>query len=134
MSKAEQWSKPVIETELRDFIEPHVQRSINVCPGYWQCPPDSDSHDACGFISSEGIFLSTTVLLGLRNALVYFQSTTSPLFDKMRHAIEMRIDYFAIQCGTEVRLIENFESFFTILRQTKPTNIQEERPRSIQNK
>lgn len=113
-TKAEQWPMPIIEAELGDFKGSKYFASLDFCSSYWQYPLDPGSYDACDIIAPKGTFVSTRVLHGLKNASAYFQSTTPPLFEEMKHAIKAWIDDFTIHTETESRLLEYLNRFFEI--------------------
>lgn len=116
-TKAEQWPMPIIESELSDFKDSKHFASMDFCAGYWQCPLDPDSYDACGIIAPQGTFVSTRVLYGLKNASMYFQSTISPLFHKLQTNMKAWIDDFILHAKTEGELLTYVKDFFEICEQ-----------------
>lgn len=109
-TKAEQRSMPVIEAERIDLPGSKQFASLNFCSSYWKCSLDSESYATCGIIAPQGIFVSTRVLHGLKNASSYFQSTIPPLFDIMRYSMKAWIEDFTLHTHTELELVGHLEN------------------------
>lgn len=70
-----QFPMPIIEQELLKPSGYTVYATFDLSHGYWQLPLEERSQSSQSFITPDGIFSLTRVLLGSTNAVLYLQST-----------------------------------------------------------
>ena len=116
-TKKESWPMPHLESELQDFAGSACFASLDFCSGYWQCPLDKDSWNACGIVCPKGVYSATRTLQGLTNAVKYFQSTVEPLFFDLRHYLKAWLDDFNLHAKDEAVHLRNLRQFFEICKE-----------------
>lgn len=131
-TKPKQWHMPNIRTERSDFKGTKCFASLNFCVGYWQCPLDPTSYDACGIITPLGTFSSITVLLGSKNLSSYFQSPVT--FDYKNNAMKAWIDDFKINGKNGNRTIRELGNFFQNLCKIELTSFCQKNVRFIRGR
>lgn len=105
------WPMPNLEAEMQDFSNSKFFASLDFCSGYWQLPLCPSSYDSCGVVCPMGVFSSTRVLQGLKNATSYFQSTVEPLFSNLRKHLKAWLDDFNLHGESENELLDYLEEF-----------------------
>lgn len=99
------WPMPHLDSEVYDFADSDFFAVLDFVSGYWQCPVDKESWDACGIVTPKGTYSSTRVLPGLTNATTHFQSTVEALFKKLRENLKAWVDEFNLHEKTEDKLL-----------------------------
>jgi hypothetical protein len=68
-TKPTAWPMPNIQDDLRDLHGSEVFATLVFCQSYWQIPLHKDSQDCQSFITPDGVFTSTRVLIIKRGNL-----------------------------------------------------------------
>lgn len=110
---------PHIEVELQQFKESKCFASIGFCSGYGQLLIDPESQSLCGIICPKGVFSSTRVLHGLKNAKAHFTASVEPLFAELRKWMKSWVDDFILHAKDEEELLDKIERFIEIAEEAK---------------
>jgi hypothetical protein len=96
---------PNPQDELHDLHGSEVFATLNFCEGYWQIPLQNDSQDCQSFITPNGVYKSTRVLHGTRNATQHLQSVLVVMMDDIKSNIKVWLDDYMLHTKTEDDLL-----------------------------
>lgn len=113
-TKIEQWPMQISKALLSDFKGSIQLAFLGFCSSYWNCPLDLRSYEAYDIIASQGTFVSTRSVYGLKHALAHFLSAIALFLNKIKHAIYVWIDHFTIYAKTDPQLLDYCKNVFKI--------------------
>jgi hypothetical protein len=80
---------PNLQDELRDLHGSEVFATLDICQGYWQIALHKDSQYCQSFITPVGVYISTRILHGTRNATQHLQSVLVVMMDDIKSNIKV---------------------------------------------
>ena len=104
--------------QLVDATYGHPRMSfLDAFQGYHQIALATEDQEKTAFISLDTNYHYTVMPFGLKNAQATYQRMMTRMFrDKIRHTVEVYIDYMVIKSKQEIRHVEDLQGVFEILR------------------
>jgi hypothetical protein len=113
---------PNLQGKWHDLHGSEVFALLEFCRGYWQIPLHKDSQDFQSFITPDGLYTSSRVLSGTKNATQHLQTV---LFDTMND-IKSNIKVLLIACLLHTNTVDDCSkitfSFSSNVRNMDPSN------------
>ena len=120
------WPLPKIHELLPHLAGAAFFASFDLLRGFWQFPVEPGSTPALAFVTHEGLFEFTRVVMGARNSAAHFQKIMqSVLGDLVLVAVLLYLDDVLVYAKTEDELLDAIERVLECLRRAnisvKPT-------------
>jgi hypothetical protein len=75
------WPMPMLEVVLDHLAGASVLFSLDIFKGYWQFKLDPESQEMFSFLTDQGLYTPTRVLMGGSDSVAYCQATVQAMFD-----------------------------------------------------
>jgi hypothetical protein len=75
------WPMPMLEVVLDHLAGASVFFSLDFFKGYWQFKLDPESQEMFSFLTDQGVYTPTRVLMGGSDSVTYCQATVQAMFD-----------------------------------------------------
>jgi hypothetical protein len=106
-------AKPMskLQEELYGLHGSEVFATLDFCQVHWQIPLHNDSQDCQSFITPDGLYTSTRVLHGMKNATQHLNSVLAVTMDDTRSNIKVWLDDCLLQTKAENDLLASLNFF-----------------------
>jgi hypothetical protein len=75
------WPMPMLEVVLDHLAGASLFFSLDFFKGYWQFKLDPESQEILSFLTDQGVYTPTRVLMGGSDSVAYCQATVQAMFD-----------------------------------------------------
>jgi hypothetical protein len=116
-TKPMRWPLPKIQELLPHLAGATAFASFDLLRGFWQFPVGKDSTHCLAFVTHEGLFEFTRLVMGARNSAGHFQKVmTQVLSDLVLQVILLYIDDILVYARTAAELVAAIRQVFDRLR------------------
>ena len=109
------WPMPNLDVVSEAVWDAKVFSSFDFLKGYWQTPLHEESRELLSMVTDRAVYTPTRVIMGVTDAVMYFQSTMQNCFDeRLYKSLLLWIDDLLSYAPNIPKLLDNMEFIFGI--------------------